>query len=110
MIVEPTDMLEYLRRFKANEQISGRGLETTVHQPCPFCASPNFWVYRLIDVRTVLGNEFVCVNCQRGARVLFVNTEGFSKFEIIQTTGPDQPAWLMPKVRKQTEQERTHAG
>lgn len=107
---EPQNIDEYTQRYKANERIFGVGLETSISAPCPFCAAPDFWVYRIINVREVVTKERICDACKRGLKTIFVqdNAQG-SVFEFVQTTGPEQPAWL-PQIRRLTDEERNHAG
>lgn len=107
---EPTSMYGYLQRYRQNEHIVGLGVETRSITPCPFCAAPNFWSYRIIEVKDVICKDTVCGECERGARTLIKRTEQGTMFEVVQTSGRDQPAWLTPKMRRLTDEEKRHAG
>jgi rRNA maturation protein Nop10 len=106
----PQSMSEYLRRFKLNERVFGHGVDTGMSVPCPFCAAPNFWTYRILQTREVLAQERTCTDCGRAAQVLFSSADGSTRFEVIQTRGPVQPAWLTPKMRRLDDAEENHAG
>ncbi len=98
---EPKSMAEYAERFHANQTITGFGLETTMHLPCPFCAAPDFMVYRVIDAESAMVEGATCSECKRGAAIEFsVNTPSNKQFELVQTSGDPQPDWLEPKMRR----------
>jgi hypothetical protein len=97
---EPLDLVEYKERYKQNARMSGQGLNVMMFDPCPFCAAPDFWVYRIMDVVQVVSQEHVCEHCARGARVIVTRTPSSVHFVVEQTQGPDQPDWLIPKVRR----------
>lgn len=100
-MAEPTSMQEYTERFHANQNVSGFGIETTMHMPCPFCAAPEFMVYRIIDSEAAMQEGAVCSSCKRGAAIEFsVNTESMKQFEVVQTSGAAQPSWLQPQMRR----------
>jgi hypothetical protein len=100
---EPQDIHEYHVRFKANERIFGRGFDTSVATPCPFCAAADFMVYKILEVKEVISQEHVCKSCHRGSKALLTDSlHGNIHFEFVQTTGPEQPAWLTPKMRRLT--------
>ncbi len=96
----PQNYLDYKARHAKNVKITGTGLNTTMSEPCPFCAAPDFWVYRVIDVVQVITQEHVCEHCARGARVIVTRTPTSVHFVVEQTQGPDQPDWLIPKLRR----------
>jgi hypothetical protein len=99
--MEPKSREEWEKRFHENQKISGFGLATTMHMPCPFCAAPDFAVYRIIDTEEALVDGAVCKECDRGAAIVFhVNTPSNKQFEMVQTSGPDQPVWLDPPMRR----------
>lgn len=110
-MADPCDLKEFWALYKTRQRIFGVGASTSISAPCPFCAAADFWVYRVIDVRETITKETICASCLRGVAVLFVQEhEQSTTFEIVQTTGPDQPAWLQPQMRRLTEGERNHAG
>jgi len=100
-MAEPTSQQEYEQTFNANQRLSGSGLDTTVHLPCPFCAAPDFMIYKIIEADTAMADGATCVQCSRSAALeLSVNTPSNKQFEIVQTGGPDQPSWLQPQMRR----------
>ena len=107
--IPPASYAEYMQRLAENSQISGRYLDTAMHMPCPFCAAPDFLVYKIIETQQLLAKGAVCKECGRGAKVIFsqhvtpgpglYENPGCS-FEFVQTCGPDQPEWLEAKMRR----------
>jgi hypothetical protein len=98
---QPKSMQEYTERFHANQKITGYGIDTTMHMPCPFCAAPEWMVYRIIDSETAMVEGAVCSECNRGAAMEFqVNTPSNKQFEVVQTAGEPQPDWLQPMMRR----------
>lgn len=95
----PKDLPEYQKRFAAAQSVSGSGLDTTMHMPCPFCAYPNWSNYRIVDTETAMAEERVCQKCGRGAKALFTREGEGVSFEIVQTRGDDIPDFL-PKIRR----------
>jgi hypothetical protein len=96
---QPTSAEEYRKKFDDNQHMSGQFLETTMHMPCPFCAAPEFWVFKILEIERVLGADMKCNECHRGARALFKRDRGGVSFEIVQVSGSAQPEWLEPKMR-----------
>lgn len=98
---EPTNIIEYNTRFLENQKISGFGPNVTIHMPCPFCTASDWLVYRILETRSAMENGAICRTCGRGARALFTSpAAGVTKFEMVQFHGPDQPAWLEPRMRR----------
>jgi hypothetical protein len=96
----PTTREEYQERFDTNQTITGYGLGTTLHVPCPFCAAKDFFVFPILDTSETMAKGAVCAECGRGAKAVFDNQPGQVKFEMMQTCGEDPPAWLTPKMRR----------
>lgn len=98
--VQPTNIDEYLAAFTKNSRIDGFGFDTKMHTPCPFCAAPDFHVFKITHTEQELNQERVCKECGRGMTVLTATSEdGRSKrLSFYQTSGPDQPEWLEPKM------------
>lgn len=97
----PQSMGEFATRFAANEEITGYGIGNVyIHMPCPFCAAKDFIVYEMLTVEEALSKGARCKECKRSARGLFTRTAGGVSFEIVQEHGPDQPDWLVPKMRR----------
>jgi hypothetical protein len=102
--MEPKSKEEYEQRFKSNSKITGYGMDTTVHVPCPFCAAPNFMSYKITEVEDVLGNGSVCGECNRGSRGIVLKIKGGTTIELVQTSGPDfNVSWLPPMRREEHE-------
>jgi hypothetical protein len=98
---EPTSLEDYERRFAANQQIDGYGLEVTSHSPCPFCAAPDWASWPILETEEVMQRESTCRECGRSGRFIFtVNTPDHKQFEFVQTGGADPPAWLQPPPRR----------
>src|SRR5260370_33476595 len=90
---------EYMAKFYTNQRIEGFGHDkVTMHVPCPFCAEPDFMVYKIIEVEQALQKGGTCSHCHRSAKALLQRADTGVQFEIVQTGG-DQPAeWLTPMM------------
>jgi hypothetical protein len=96
----PTSKDEYDQRFYKNHLVSGSGLNTTVHMPCPFCAAPDWSVFPVLETEEVMkGPGATCKECGRSAKFVFTQTANSKSFELVQTGGDAPPSWL-PHVRK----------
>jgi hypothetical protein len=90
---------EYIRLYTANQHMSGRGLETRLHIPCPWCASGEFMVYRVVDVYLALEAGAVCGECGRGMRAIVTRSGGGVQCEFVQTCGDPGPDYV-PAMRR----------
>lgn len=100
MSTGPVSKAEYDERFYKNNFVSGLGLKTTVHMPCPFCAAPDWAVFPVIDTEEVMrGPAHTCKECGRSAKFEFTQAEGAKSFELVQTGGDVPPSWLSPPRR-----------
>ena len=100
-MAEPQNAAEYIERFAQNQKIDGYGVGNIhIHMPCPFCAAPDFLVYELLDTESALEKGGSCQECKRAAHAEIVRQKGGVQFEMVQTAGPDQPEWLVPKMRR----------
>lgn len=97
-MIFPTNMDELSVRMQESMKMTGQGLDTTVHQPCPFCGAPDFLVHRLLDQAKMTENS-TCNECGRSAKAIVTAVDGGQRIEIVQTGGPEQPKWLTPKLR-----------
>jgi len=95
---EPTSYPEYLTRFASNNYVYGFGMETGQSMPCPFCGARDWCKFKIIDVEAVTSQEHVCRECNRGARAIYTRTRDSVGFVMVQTSGPEQPEWLQPKM------------
>lgn len=99
MMQLPRSMEEYLTRWTSSERFSGYGMNTMIHMPCPFCATGEWLVYRILDSETALAKGATCAACGRSARCLFEREGGNLHFELVQTAGAEAPEWLSPRPR-----------
>jgi len=99
-MAEPKDLAEYNARFAANTKVDGLGLGVKTHVPCPFCAAPGFWCLPIMDVEGAMKKTATCSECKRSARAIFSRALGGVAFSVVQCGGPEQPAWLEPKMRR----------
>jgi hypothetical protein len=95
---DPISMSDYVQKFTSNQRISGYGLEVTMHVPCPFCATPDWLVHRVLDTEGAYSRGAVCRHCSRGCRALVSHDQGGVAMRFVQTCGPEQPSWLEPKM------------
>jgi len=97
-----TNHEEYLERFQRNSKITGYGIGR-VYQTvaCPFCAAPDFARYEILQMQEVMSQPHECKECGRAAKLIFAHSNTGVAFEMVQTKGDDQPAWLnMPPIRR----------
>jgi hypothetical protein len=96
----PTTKEAFERRFHENQKIEGFGLDgTTTRMPCPFCAAPDFVVYKILEVTEALAAESVCKECGRGAKALVTKAGSSVSYEVVQTRGDDPPPFVL-KLRR----------
>lgn len=95
------DLASYRAKFKKREHFTGSRFDTFLHIPCPFCGEPDWLIARVHEGEEALTRESVCRHCNRGGKAIFRRPNlGTTEFEIVQTSGPDAPAWLNPKPRR----------
>jgi hypothetical protein len=87
---------EYEEKLNANQRITGIGFETTMHMPCPFCAEPDFMIYRVLETEQALDKGAVCKHCGRGMKAILKRSEGGISFELVQTCGDPPPDYVLP--------------
>jgi hypothetical protein len=95
---QPTSKEDYEARFHENQKMTGRFFETTMHMPCPFCAAPEFMVYKILEVTEIIAQEHICSECRRGCRAIITRETGGISFEFVQTQGDPPPEWV-PAMR-----------
>lgn len=97
----PNSLDEYNARQNRNNHFTGSGIDgTELHAACPFCASADFMVSKIMDTQATMTKGAVCRECGRGAKAIFRQETETTSFEIVQTCGPEQPDWLEPKMRR----------
>jgi hypothetical protein len=107
--VTPTSLDEWEERFYRHVLMSGGGYgqPCTLHLPCPFCAAPEFLVYRLSEAEQAIRNGGVCRHCARGTKAVAVSHPKMGQvYEMVQTCGPDTPEWMEPRMRRVEELEQ----
>jgi hypothetical protein len=99
---QPQDIETFEQRFNESQAMLCCDLTRGLGMPCPFCASPNFTKYPVFEVEDHLHITQTCEECGRSGRFTF---ERFllcgtpaQKFFILQTSGPPQPDWFMPRI------------
>jgi hypothetical protein len=100
----PETYRAFMTRFNENQEIWGTGINNMrMRTPCPFCAAPNFLTFKLTDVRKAMQVPTTCSECKRGCKAVF-NIYGRSvDFELVQTSGPDQPFWAKTRMRREVQ-------
>lgn len=99
--MKPENMEQLAELTHRNMHIEGYGLSVVTHAPCPFCAEPDWMEWPILDPRTPMEIGAVCSGCGRGAKAVFTDfPAGGYQFEFVQTSGPDQPDWMQPKMRR----------
>lgn len=97
----PRSMEEYNERFMANHKASGSGFTVTMHMPCPFCATADWLVMRVMETEVRLAEGATCGRCGRTAKALIADDgEVGVSFEMVQTGGADCPEWMNPPMRR----------
>jgi hypothetical protein len=97
--VGPKSKAEYEAAFHANERVTGYGINVTIHMPCPFCAAPEFIVYRVLEVVDALAKGAVCTACNRGMKGITVIRDAGTSTEFVQTCGDPPPPWVVAMRR-----------
>lgn len=96
---QPTNADEFNARYNRNLHYENTGLQTTTHIPCPFCAAPDFMVFRVLRTTEAMELGGTCRECGRSSRSEVTRKPGEVSFEIVQTGGADPPDY-MPKMRR----------
>ena len=106
---DPPDAESYAAKSGENQSITGFGFENVrISSPCPFCASPGFVEYLLIEVSAMFGQELRCGYCERAG--IFSTTtvtvpserggvHSTTVVEFLQTAGDPPPSYL-PKINR----------
>jgi hypothetical protein len=76
------------------------GLASRITIPCPFCAAPGFLTYELMALGPALERGGICPECGRGAKAIFDRDTAVCGYELVQTCGPDAPAWMPRPFRR----------
>lgn len=91
---------EYEARMAANSMLDGAGIGTRVIVPCPFCGARGLAVWGLLSAIDDMGHEETCQVCKRSSKVVLVDDPQGKMAEVIQTGGPELPAYLRPFYRR----------
>jgi hypothetical protein len=92
---------EYEEKFRENGKMTGSGIGTFLHHPCPFCASADFMVCSAADNDEAWARGALCKSCGRGIRsIKNLGPVGWTT-ELFQTCGPDTPSWQR-RIRRES--------
>lgn len=95
---KPNSIEELNRRIQQNQYVTGFGVGNVhQHMSCPFCGAPEFCTFEILEMKTVLGRDNVCAECERGVIAKFSEEENSIEMRLFQTRGPDLPDWYEPK-------------
>lgn len=99
--MKPESMEQLAQLATQNMRIEGFGLDVVTVAPCPFCAEPDWMRWPVTDPRTPMEAGATCKSCHRGAKAIFTDLPGGGvSFEFVQTSGPAQPDWMQPQMRR----------
>jgi hypothetical protein len=93
----PENWQELCDRQAWHGQTSGYMLETAMHLPCPGCGAKDFMVVKIFDLAVddgIYERGGNCKECGRGFRMPITRSPGETSFTVVQTAGPDLPAWF----------------
>lgn len=98
---DPPSLAEYSKLAIKRQRMSGHGMNTIQHLPCPFCAADDMIRYRILDVERVLANGATCRVCGRSFKALFNRpSSGQVVMKLVKTGGPKQPYYLNPQMQE----------
>lgn len=104
----PENWQELCDRQAWNAETTGRFMDTAMHLPCPGCGAKDFMVVKIFDLAVdddIYNNGGQCKECGRGFRMPITRAPGQTSFVVVQTSGPDLPAWYaLPIPRDQGRQ------
>lgn len=89
---EPTSREEYERRYNWALRMSGGGLNTITHHPCPFCGEPDWAVVPMFFPGPRV--EETCPACHRSGGFVTTRDGQVTVVELVQTAGPRAPEWV----------------
>ncbi len=93
-MADPKTAEEYNELYQKHTKITGFGLEVTIHMPCPFCAAPDFCVYKIIEVEEALSKPSTCSSCGRSLKTFINEENGRKTLRFVQTGGEPGPDFL----------------
>lgn len=108
-MTDASSLEELFAKTMKNTGFEGFGLGTIMKIPCPFCGEPGFITAKVTAIEEALTSGGFCSGCGRGAKMVLgaipgapnsVRLADGKSFEIVQTTGPDSPEWMVPKIRR----------
>jgi len=97
-MADPQSREEYDELFHKNSKITGVGVETAQHMPCPWCCEPDFVIMKPWTMANWPNQHQFTATCEHCDRTLgfdFQRTDGGSEMAMSQTAGPDAPAWMV---------------
>lgn len=100
-MTEPTNYKDFVTRAARNMKYEGTGSDLTMVSACPFCGAAEFLRANILSVEETLSQGSTCKECERSAKIeVRLDDQGGKHIEIVQTGGPEQPEWLIPKMRR----------
>lgn len=91
---QPSSYDEFLKRVGTNQMVSGYGVESVIHMPCPFCGAGHFVCYNVLQCEEALSQSNTCDECHRSSKCVFEKKDRDTSFTLVQTGGPDCPQWF----------------
>jgi hypothetical protein len=99
-MADPKSLEEYNELISKRTRVSGFGMDTMQHMPCPFCAVEDHVSYKILEMEEVISKPIKCESCGRTSKVIFHRDGPSVSLEIVQTDGPDLPEWFGTLVRR----------
>jgi hypothetical protein len=100
-MADPATRDEFGLLFAENTMVSGEGLDTTQHMPCPFCAAPDFLIVKIVEFGQEDTGPFECGSCGRSGRFVVDRETEAVRMEFVQTGGEPPPAWMAPPPKRE---------
>lgn len=95
----PANWDELVARQAWNCRIEGFGLEVRTVLCCPACGAADFLTIPIVDFEHEACNAgAVCRECSRGFRMPTKRSPGVLEATLVQTSGPDLPAWYRMRI------------
>lgn len=95
----PRNEQELARRIAMHQHTFGRGIEGAgMSMACPWCGAPDWLEFLVID--GPIGKVATCGECGRAGLFRSEPIPGGHSHELVQTDGPDAPAWMKYPPRR----------
>ena len=100
---DPATPEEYETRYIAATRVSGHGMDTSMHVPCPFCTAPECLIHTVPDTMDAYAKGAVCKVCGRGFRAVITPKGNGTSISFVQTCGVDPPPFIAESIPRETE-------